>query len=99
MSVLVVEGLILDARQLENGMTAFDLSENIGTKEQPEYNTFNCIGKFSEGQTKYIHKGRIVQVTSDLKVKRTEKEGKYYTNLNCYVYNLVFKGEIKEKEG
>lgn len=95
MAIIVVEGLILGVRQLDNGNTAFDLSENVGTKEIPQYNNYNCIGRFSENQLKHIYKDKIVEIVGDLKCVRVEKEGKTYFNLHSYVYNLTFKGEVK----
>lgn len=98
MAIIVVEGLILEVRQFDNGNTAFDLSENIGIKENPQYNIYNCIGRFSENQLKHIHKDKIVQIVGDLKCVRVEKEGKTFFNLHSYVYNLTFKGEVKREE-
>lgn len=97
MAILIIEGLILSVRQLENKI-AFDLSENIGTKDNPQYNIYSCIGNFTEEQAKHIYKNKIVQVVGDLKCTRVEKEGKTYFNLHSNVHSLKFKGEIKKEE-
>jgi len=98
MATIITQGLILEVRPLESGKTAFTLSENIGSKENPHYNVYNCLGTFSEEQNKYIVKDKIVEVVGSLKIRKEQKEDKYFTNIDIFVFNLSFKGSKTEKK-
>lgn len=94
MAKIIFEGIILkDSVRQSNGTTFFRVSENTGTKDAPEYNYFDCAGKFSEKQVEYIRPGMIVEIVGSFATKKNEHEGKTYYNNHVYVYNVDFKGD------
>ena len=97
MATIIVEGLVLEVRPLENSKVGFTLSENVGTRENPIYQTFECLTNLSERQKEHLYKNKIVQVVGDLKILKVTKEEKVYINNNIYVYNIDFKGDAKPK--
>lgn len=99
MAKIIFEGIILkDSVKENNGTTFFRVSENVGTKENPEYNYFDCAGKFSVKQAEFIRPGMIIEILGSFVAKKNEKEGKTYYNNSVYCYHLEFKGEPKKKE-
>lgn len=99
MAKIIFEGIILkDTVKNINGTTFFRVSENIGTKTNPEYNYFDCAGKFSEKQLEYIKYGMIIEIVGSYSCKKNESDGKTYYNNNVYCYHVEFKGDTQAKK-
>lgn len=100
MAKVIFTGVIIkDSVKQSNETTFFRVSENTGTKAEPQYNYFDCSGRFSDKQKEYIRAGMVVEVVGSLVNKKNEHEGKTYFNSNVFSYHVEFKGDTtKEKE-
>lgn len=90
MATIIISGrLTTDVKKGENAYF-FTVAENKRMKTD-ESNYFNCIAKVSEKQAEYLKKGKAVEVVGDLSIDfSTDGEGKKYTNVNVFVYDLRF---------
>lgn len=98
MAIIIAEGIARDIKPLESGLTAFSLCENTGNKENPNYVYYDCITKLSENQKQYLTNNKIVKVVGNFSSKKITKDEKTYTNLSIYIYNLEFRGEVKNEQ-
>lgn len=96
MSTIIAEGILFNPKEV-NGKVAFNLSENTGSVEKPNYVVYQCLGYVPENLKQYLTDKKIVEVIGDLHVTETIKEDKKYTNLNVYFYKIKLRGEIKSK--
>lgn len=96
MATIIVQGIIRDVKDLESGSTAFSLCENTGTKDNPNYIYYDCIGKVSENQRKHITDHKIVEIIGKFSSNKNVKDDKVYTNLSIYYLNIDFKGDLNK---
>lgn len=59
---------------------------------------YSCVLPKSSKITEFLKKGQKVAVVGRLNIQETEKEGKYYTNLNVNVLDIELAGFPKETE-
>ncbi|MDR0603570.1 MAG: single-stranded DNA-binding protein [Bacteroidales bacterium] len=98
MATIIFSGrLTADAKVIvnsfQNGMTTFTVAENL-PKDQTNF--FDCIGKLSDEQRKYLTKGKYVEIVGQFSTKVNEKDGKKYYNTSTYVDRLIFPTSVSE---
>lgn len=99
MAKVIFTGVIVkDSVNNSNDTTFFRVSENTGTKAEPQYNYFDCAGKFSEKQKEYIRPGMVIEVVGSLTINKREHEGKTFYNNNVYSYHVEFRGDSNKEK-
>ena len=98
MAKVIFTGVIVkESVKQNNETTFFRVSENTGSKDSPQYNYFDCSGRFSEKQREYIRAGMVVEIVGALNIIKREHEGKTFFNNNVFSYHVDFKGDtVKE---
>ena len=104
-SIIHIAGnLVKDAEQkpLSDGgvMTFFTVASTIGYKEKKTTNYFTCyvFNKIPDWKLGLMKKGTNVDLTGELKLTKTEKDGKTYLNANIRVWEFEIVGKLKTAE-
>lgn len=73
MAKVIFTGVIVkESVKQNNETTFFRVSENTGSKDSPQYNYFDCSGRFSEKQREYIRPGMVVEIVGALNIVKRE---------------------------
>lgn len=99
MATIIFEGVIQkDSVKDESGKIYFRVAESIGTKDDPQYNNFDCGWKCTDKQKEHVRAGKIVNVVGEYVTKVNKVGEKTYYNTTIYCDRIKFKGDVKPKE-
>lgn len=98
--ILFTGRLTADAelRNKETGFATFTLAENVGFGEKKKTNYFDCKGNFTEGQLKYLTKGKSLDIIGELEIEVNQVGEKKYYNTKVTIIHFEFTPLSPKKE-